>query len=49
MNGDFFSDEEVFDMLGGLHHEYVQNKKTFYELNSGDKNTYPPKMEAPDF
>ena len=36
MKGDYFSNEDVFNMLGGLRREYIQNRKTFYELNSGD-------------
>lgn len=35
MKGDYYSEEIVLDMLGGLHHKYVQNRKTFYKLRNG--------------
>lgn len=35
MKGDYFSEEIVLDMLGGLRHKYVQKRKTFYRLKSG--------------
>ena len=36
MKGDYFREEEVLDMLGGLQKKYVQNRKTLYRLKSGD-------------
>ncbi len=36
MRGDYFSEEEVLDLLGGLHHKFFQNRKTLYKLKNGD-------------
>ena len=36
MQGDYYCDEEVLDMLGGLHQKHVQNRRPLYELNNGD-------------
>ena len=36
MKGDYFSEEEVLDTLGGLRQKYIQSRKTIYKLRSGD-------------
>ena len=36
MKGDYFSEEEVLDVLGGLLQKYVQGRKTIYKLKNGD-------------
>lgn len=36
MKGDYFSEEDVLVMLGGLHQKYVKGRKTFYRLKNGD-------------
>jgi len=36
MEHNYFSEEDVLEMLGGLEEKYVQNRKTFFRLKNGN-------------